>query len=63
VARAWDIYIYKERERDMQRERERMYIKRDRERAGDHIGLYKMLFCLWAFVHESVPFSTHPPFV
>jgi len=26
-------------------------------------GLYKILFCFWAFVHESILFFAHPPFV
>ena len=26
-------------------------------------GLYKILFSSWAFVHESILFFAHPPFV
>ena len=32
-------------------------------RGGSQPGLYKMLFCLWACVHESILFSAHPPLV
>jgi len=28
-----------------------------------HGGLYKILFCFWALVHDSVLFFAHPPFV
>jgi len=27
------------------------------------VGLYKILFCFWACVHESILFFAHPPFV
>jgi len=27
------------------------------------VSLYKILFCVWVFVHESILFFAHPPFV
>jgi len=27
------------------------------------VGLYKILFCFWAFVHELILFYAHPSFV
>jgi len=31
--------------------------------SGQYVGLYKILFCLWAFEHESMLVFAHPHFV